>query len=506
MPLPAPVSRAVKSQPGVRRPPWAMPLLISLLALTIVCSVVVGVLIIRDYQQSHLVRVPPTHQEIAVVATAYRVPTLPPTWTISPTPSISPTPTPKPTRTPTPTPTYAPPNATARAQMNDIQQQVSDLRGLPIRAEVPQYVISTTNVRRKLESLFFSYGSLTQLEDEARVLNALGLIKPTYDLFTNTLNSLTDNLGGFYVPWTKELFVIGSKFSGVEHFIYSHEYDHALVDQNFQVAEMGVYPVCLGDAQGCKAIEALVEGDATLLMIQWWQQYATPQDYKDILNYKPPKQTLPEQFPPPYALLDSDFAYEQGLDFITYLYDRGNWAEVNRAYANLPQSTEQILHPAKYLAGEEPVFVSAPPLTDTLGAGWRLLTENVLGEWDTYLILGYGADVAAQLDDSTAEDAAAGWGGDRYQVYYNDATGETVMAVHWVWDAKGDATEFRPAMRRYQDERFRGAKIENRTDGECWEVNNQVSCIFSNAQETLWLLAPNQTLLNNLLAQYTGFP
>jgi hypothetical protein len=171
-----------------------MPLLIFLLALTMVCSVVLGVLIIRDYQQARLVsRVPPTHPAVAAVATVNRVPTLPPTWTISPTPSISPTPTPKPTRTLTPTPTFAPPNATARAQMNDIQQQVSDLRGLPIRAEVPQYVISTTSVRRKLEGLFFSYGSLAQLEDEARVLSALGLIKPTYDLFTNTLNSLTDN-------------------------------------------------------------------------------------------------------------------------------------------------------------------------------------------------------------------------------------------------------------------------------------------------------------------------
>jgi hypothetical protein len=240
-------------------------------------------------------------------------------------------------------------------------------------------------------------------------------------------------------------------------------------------------------------------------MFQWWQQYATPRDYEDILNYKPPAQTIPDQFPPPYAYPDSDFPYSQGLNFVEYLYDRGNWAAVNRAYADLPQSTEQILHPQKYTAGESPVLVAAPPLNDALGADWRLIKSNSLGEWSTFLFLGYGADNAAQLSDNIAERAAAGWGGDSYQVYYNDATGAIVLAAHWVWDTTRDATEFRSAMLDYQDERFRGAKVTSRSDGECWEVNNQASCVFATEQATLWLLAPDQTTLNNILAQYPTF-
>jgi hypothetical protein len=198
------------------------------------------------------------------------------------------------------------------------------------------------------------------------------------------------------------------------------------------------------------------------------------------------------------------FPYEEGLAFVNYLYKRGNWAEVNKAYETLPQSTEQTLHPEKYLAGEAPIDVAAPPLTDTLGSDWRLLDSNSLGEWMTYLILGYGSDVAAQLDDTTAARAAAGWGGDHYQVYYNDPADQIVLAVEWQWDTQRDADEFKAAMLKYLDERFRGAKL-TRTDGSCWSVNDQVSCLFTKAQAALWLLAPDEATLNKVKQPYTDF-
>jgi len=428
-------------------------------------------------------------------------PTLPPTWTPTLLPSETPIPSLTPTPSLTPMPTLRPPQPTALAQMERIQQEVSDLRGLPILTAVPRYVLTANRVRGKLEEIFYSFGSIAELQDEARVLSTLGLIKPTYDLINSALNGIADGLGGFYLPWANELYVIGNDFGGIEHFIFSHEYNHALTEHHFKISQLGVYPECLGDEQRCDAIRALVEGDATVLMGQWWQQYATPQDYQDIFNYRPPRQILPEQFPPPYAAPDSDFPYEQGRDFVQYFYDRGNWAEVNKLYANLPQSTEQILHPQKYINGEAPLVVAAPPLTDTLGSGWRLVNNNSLGEWQTFLVLGYGSDVAAQIDLQTAETAAAGWGGDQYQVYSNDALTETVLAAQWIWDTQNDADQFRRALITYQNERFRGAKLE-RTDGECWEVNNQTSCVFAKGKTTLWLLTPNQTLLNAILPLY----
>jgi hypothetical protein len=286
--------------------------------------------------------------------------------------------------------------------------------------------------------------------------------------------------------------------------VFAHEFDHALTDQHFDIGALGVYPDCLGDEQRCAAIRALVEGDATLLMQQWWRQYAGPQDYEDILRYRPPSQTLPEDYPPPYVSRDLEFPYLEGLKFVEYLHQRGNWAEVNRAYENLPFSTEQILHPEKYLSNEQPIALIAPPLTDTLGADWRLIDDNVLGEWTTYLILHAGADLAAQIPDSDALKAAQGWGGDRYQVYYNDVISQTVLAAEWVWDTPRDATEFKTAMLKHLGERFRGLKIDRGTR-DCWESNQQTSCFLGNGDRALWLLAPDVTTLEGMLAQYPEF-
>ncbi len=427
----------------------------------------------------------------------------PPTWTPTKFPATwTPTPTPQatPTRTATPFPTL---NPTLLAQMDTIEKQVADLRGLTIDSDVPRVLIRRDDVEQTLRQMLIEQGYPATLADQARSLSALGLIKPTYDLFKYAMNGLADNVGGFYIPWLKQLFVIGTRFGGVERFVFSHEYDHALTDGHFHIDKLGVYPDCLSDNQRCGAIRALVEGDATLLMQQWFRQYAGPQDYRDILNYRPPRQTLPEDFPPPYVSRELAFPYEEGLQFVEYLHKRGNWAEVNKAYTNLPASTEQILHPEKYVAGEQPIEVVAPPLSGTLGSDWRLIDDNMLGEWTTYLILSSGADLAAQVSEKDALAASRGWGGDHYQVYYNDVLTQTVLAAQWVWDTPRDATEFRQAMAQYLGERFRAEKLER--VGDCWESNHQTSCFFINGDKTLWLLAPNVTILDAVLTQYPDF-
>src|SRR3990170_4818553 len=102
---------------------------------------------------------------------------------------------------------------------------------------------------------------------------------------------------------------------------------------------------------------------------QWLSQYASPQDYEDLLLYNPPSQTLPDQFPPTYAIRDGQFPYLEGLAFVKTLHESGSWAEVNRTYQSLPASTEQILHPDKYQRLEEPVQVSLRPLDEVMRDG-----------------------------------------------------------------------------------------------------------------------------------------
>jgi hypothetical protein len=62
------------------------------------------------------------------------------------------------------------------------------------------------------------------------------------------------------------------------------------------------------------------------------------------------------------------FPYQEGLNWTRALYKEGGWSQVSQAFTNLPQSTEQIMHPEKYLAHEAPVKVTLPDITNFLNA------------------------------------------------------------------------------------------------------------------------------------------
>lgn len=430
---------------------------------------------------------------------------LPPTWTPQPSPTALPTSTPRSTSTPTPTPGPLPLSQEVQDEMAVIRQQVADLRGLEILGEVENFILSGTSVEQFLRQTYLTEALVDRLEDERRVLVALGLIKPTYDLVNMELNSRSGNIAGFYLPEDKEVYLIGVGFGGVQKNIYSHEFTHALVDQHYDLSSLGAFPGCEGAKQACQASRALIEGDATLLQTQWFFQYASPQDVEEISRYQPPQQLIPDMFPPPYAIPELSFPYVQGGAFVEALHDRGSWAEVNRAYENPPTTTEQIMHPEKYFAGEDALLVADPLLLDTLDQGWRILKSESLGEWTTYLLLGFGADNAAALDDFEAAEAAAGWGGDQYQVYFNDNLDQTILVAHWVWDTNVDADQFWEAISAYQFNRFRGNAINGPASGICFGFNQQVSCLFRTSREVLWVYVPDEALAGEIVELFPDF-
>ena len=71
----------------------------------------------------------------------------------------------------------------------------------------------------------------------------------------------------------------------------------------------------------------------------------------------------------------------EGLAFAAALRANGGMEEVNAAFDALPTTTEQILHPARYFAGEPAVAVALPDAAALLGPGWEVAEQNVLGEF-----------------------------------------------------------------------------------------------------------------------------
>lgn len=421
-------------------------------------------------------------------------------------PTAEPSATPRPTATIAPTETFVPLGPVVQQQRERIQQEVSTLRGLPVvQADVPLKIVSRDRADRYLRSQYVTADFLAESERERLTLAALGLAAPNYDTTTNLLNRMVDGLGGFYTLDGREIFVMGLRFGAVESYIYAHTFTHALLDQNYQTAQAITSPDCTANSEPCMALAALVEGDAQYLMTEWWKKYAKTNDYRDILLFRPPALALAENNPPPFATENNLFGSERGLKFVNYLYNLGGWPNVNKAYANPPQTSEQIMHPRKYVSGEGELPVPGRPLQDALGADWQVVRQNVLGEWYTYLVLAFGVDSGAQIDPERAAAAAAGWGGDSLQVLQHTPSGATALAIQWAWDDEKEAGEFFPVLFQYMNDRYRGQRLDN-ISGECWENGGQVSCIYLSGSQTLWLQAPDAGTIDLMHALYPEFP
>ena len=124
---------------------------------------------------------------------------------------------------------------------------------------------------------------------------------------------------------------------------------------------------------------------------------------------------------------------------------------VSQAFTKLPESSEQILHVDKYFSDEAPVKVALPDLKNVLGPAWKRIDYDVNGEWSYYLILD-------QFLNSPVESkrAAAGWAGDRYEIYEGARPDAVCVAQMTAWDTETDAKEFFDAytkrtLRRYPD-------------------------------------------------------
>lgn len=448
----------------------------------------------------------------AAVPTA--VPTSTETPTVTPTPSITPTrfpptwtptlpPTPRPTRTPTPPPTL---DADQTTQLQPLEQALLDVRGLSSAAEQPtRYRVSLDQIEPILTNLLRANDLLAALPDRARVLSALGLINPAYNLTRYTLNTHLDPTGSFYSPWTQAIFVTDSPVAGVQHQAYALAAARALLDSTFDFKNTQAYPQCTLNTQYCQAVRAFITGDANVTAQQWLRQSASAQDRNEVAAAQTPDLPLPDDLAPAFVLRDINFAREAGTAFAQALYQRGSWARINQVYDTLPQSTEQILHPEKYLANEQPLELAAVALTETLGADWQLIADDVLGEWHTDLLLGASADEQQRIPAEAARSAARGWGGDRLQAYYNAKTNETVLTLAWTWDSVADAREFNLALSAYLDLRFNGAKTPTE-DGGCWQSAPEAACLYIRERNTLWLLAPRQSQIDAVKAAYTAFP
>jgi hypothetical protein len=95
------------------------------------------------------------------------------------------------------------------------------------------------------------------------------------------------------------------------------------------------------------------------------------------------------------------------------------------------------MHPEKYyISRDEPKKVTLPDLSSLLIGSWQRLDENVMGEFGFYLA------GKRFLDELSNKVMSEGWGGDRYALYEDAASGKLLFISSSKWDSERDAQEF----------------------------------------------------------------
>jgi hypothetical protein len=238
---------------------------------------------------------------------------------------------------------------------------------------------------------------------------------------------LSIGVGGFYDTESKELVVRGEDLTPFVREVLAHELTHALDDQWFGLDRPQLNNA---DNESGFGFSALVEGNASRVEYAYLDslspsEQSEAEDEQARLVFE-----HPELFDlPPILLTLLQAPYDEGEPFVADLLDSGGQPLLDQSFTAPPLTSEQILDPDRYVAGEAAVSVPAPA-ADGRPANVGVLGALLIRE----MLFDFGAS-GVQVAD-----AVDGWGGDSY-VTWVDSAGNSCLRDTFVGDTPADTQE-----------------------------------------------------------------
>ncbi|HXH22618.1 MAG TPA: hypothetical protein VNN10_11345 [Dehalococcoidia bacterium] len=359
---------------------------------------------------------------------------------------VSPSPLPADTPTPRPLPGVVFPPEQAQV-LEDLVRRTAQLRKLEPLAPLHMRLIGRDAAADYLEGTL-DEGDKVALARRQEVYRLLGLIPDDADLLQLQISLLRGAVLGFYDPDVKALFVLQDLglTSVVTRTTIVHEIVHALQDQHYDLNAIDLR--IRDDWDRYMAFTDVVEGDARGVETEFLSPAAAANPAANCNDASFNVNTLSNI--PVVVQRELLAPYSDGRCLIASVASRLPEG-VDSIFKDLPRSTEQVLHPEKYLAREEPRRVDLRPLAADLGSGWSERYSGTIGEFGLQNLLLLGVS-----DTAAVKRAAAGWGGDRWSLYgRND--GARLIHVETLWDSESEAREFWEAFLRSLNTRSRGS-------------------------------------------------
>lgn len=365
----------------------------------------------------------------------------------------APTPaTPTPAQATAQAPAVSPPATEHSALLQSadaLVREVAALRGLPPKTTIARGVLSREQIVDKQRARIAKQLTPEDIRHEAGVLKRLGLLPSDMNYEKTVFDLFADQVAGFYDPPTRTLYIADWLPVPLQRPALAHEIQHALQDQYFDLQKF-VGPIKEeGDASLARS--AVVEGDGIAVMLELPAKGSRPDVARSpMVLARLGKQMMyltmgatPSFQKAPAALRETMiFPYASGLEFVGTYRGDGGWARVNDLFRDPPESTEQVMHPDKYIAREHPVRIASAPLSTLVGSGRKEVRRDVMGElmWKIWF--------SSAMAQSQAETAAEGWGGDRLVAYAGPSDDQPLVLALTAWDSDLDADEAELASRR----------------------------------------------------------
>ncbi|MEW5851378.1 MAG: hypothetical protein AB2A00_21495 [Myxococcota bacterium] len=341
-----------------------------------------------------------------------------------------------------------------RLSPSAIERLLSDverIRGLKATAPLRVSLEGRQRLRTRSEADLHRPSFLQSMEELSQAWMKIGLVPPNTDLAAAFTAVGSEAPAGYYDTSDRILRIIDrqnprSEILELTGFVrrrdlmdgevLAHEVAHALQDMHF---DLNRFLSTAPNDDASVARRCLAEGDASFVGYAYSSVF-TPSMEAWLKFLESRASALDVRGAPDFLNRRFQLPYISGARFVAKLHRKGGWKLVNAAYADPPASTEEILHPEKYLEGRDrPVDVRLPDLRKLLPEGSREIFQDSVGELGFKTVLARERPDDKAKEEPTVNDAALGWDGDRASVLVRN--GELLLAWKLAFDDEKDARE-----------------------------------------------------------------
>jgi hypothetical protein len=290
--------------------------------------------------------------------------------------------------------------------VDEIMQFASNDSKLPIAHPVKRTLISREEFRKSLTKKMSDDKSTQRMERSEIVLKKFGLLDHDFHLGPFLLSLLTEQVGGYYEPKNKTIYMLDWLAPDLQKPVLAHELTHALQDQHLDLkkwTEVTHYDVAKNAVEDNQHIqtdetdtarEAVLEGQAMVVFADYGLKDANktlltdPDVATKMEEAMSNNSDSPVMARAPLVLQQSMiFPYREGLNFETSILTARGAADAFAGTLDRPPSSSfEIIHPEAYLAHLPVPILRMPDVHPLLDKDFVPYDVGVMGELDVRML------------------------------------------------------------------------------------------------------------------------